>query len=51
MYIVWSCENVLGCWLPYWDKNVNLCIRDLEFILYATVMLLRFYRCQDFTKS
>ena len=51
MYIVWSCENVLGCWLPYRDKNVNLCIRDLEFILYVAVMLLRFYRCQDFTKS
>ena len=29
MYIVSSCENVLGCWLPYLEM-CKLCIQDLE---------------------
>ena len=50
MYIVLFCENVLGCWLPYLDK-VQIVYVGFGIVLYAAVMLLRFFRCQDFTKS
>ena len=50
MYIVLYCENVMSlrlfervCWLPYFEK-CKLYIRVLGFVLYATVMLPKFYK-------
>ena len=50
MYIVLFCENVMNlrlfervCWLPYFEK-CKLCLQDLEHVLYAAVMLSRFYK-------
>ena len=50
MYIVLFCENVMSlrlfervCWLPYFEK-CKLCLQDLEHVLYAAVMLLKFYK-------
>ena len=50
MYIVLFCENVMSlrlfervCWLPYCEK-CKLCLQDLEHVLYAAVMLPKFYK-------
>ena len=50
MYIVLCCENVMSlrffkrvCWLPYFEK-CKLCLQDFEHVLYAAVMLPRFYK-------
>ena len=50
MYIVLFCENVMSlrlfervCWLPYFEK-CKLCLQDLEHVLYAAVMLPKFYK-------
>ena len=50
MYIVLYCENVMilrlferVCWLTYLEK-CKLCLQDLEYVLYAAVMLPRFYQ-------
>ena len=47
--VLWKCREY--CWLPYLEKVKIGCIQDLEYILFAAVILPRFYRCQDFTKS
>ena len=43
---LWKCvepEALLKehCWLPYLEK-CKLCLQELEYVLYATVMLPRF---------
>ena len=50
MYIVLFYENVMSlrlfervCWLPNFEK-CKLCLQDLEHVLYAAVMLSRFYK-------
>ena len=50
MYIVLFCENVMSlrlferlCWLPYFEK-CKLYIQILEYVLYAAVMLPKFYK-------
>ena len=50
MYIVLCCENVMSlrlfervCWLPYFEKY-KLYIQVLGFVLYAAVMLSKFYK-------
>ena len=50
MHIVLTCENVMSlrlfervCWLPYFEM-CKLCLQDLEHVLYAAVILLRFYK-------
>ena len=50
MYIVLYCKNVMSprlfermCWLPYFEKG-KLYIQVLGFVLYAAVMLLKFYK-------
>ena len=50
MYIVLLCENVMSlrlfervCWLPYFEK-CKVCLQDLEHVLYADVMMPRFYK-------
>ena len=50
MYIVLFCENVMSlrlferlCWLPYFEK-CKLYIQVLEYVLYAAVMLPKFYK-------
>ena len=50
MYIVLYCENVMSlrlfervCWLPYFEK-CKLYIQVLGFVLYAAVMLPKFYK-------
>ena len=50
MYIVLFCENVMSlrlfervCWLPYCEK-CKLCLQDLGYVLYAAVMLPKFYK-------
>ena len=50
MYIVLYWENVMSlrlfervCWLPYFEK-CKLYIQVLGFVLYAAVMLLKFYK-------
>ena len=44
MYIV-SCENVLECWLPYLDLDVNWMYTGFGIVPYAAVMLSKFFRC------
>ena len=50
MYIVLYCENVMSprlfervCWLPYFEK-CKLYIQVLGYVLYAAVMLPKFYK-------
>ena len=50
MYIVLFCENVMSlklfekvCWLPYFEK-CKLYIQVLGYVLYAAVMLPKFYK-------
>ena len=50
MYIVLFCENVMSlrlfervCWLPYFEK-CKLYIQVLGYVLYAVVMLPKFYK-------
>ena len=50
MYIVLYCENVMSlrlfervCWLPYFEK-CKLYIQVLGYVLYATIMLPKFYK-------
>ena len=57
MYIVLFCENVMSlrlfervCWLPYFEK-CKLCLRDLEYVLYTTVMLPKFYKITSLEKK
>ena len=57
MYIVLFCENVMSlrlfervCWLPYFEK-CKLYIHVLGYVLYATVMLLKFYKITSLEKK
>ena len=57
MYIVLFCENVMSlrlfervCWLPYFEK-CKLCLPDLEHVLYAAVMLSKFYKITSLEKK
>ena len=57
MYIVLYCENVMSlrlfqrvCWLPYF-KKCKLYIQVLGYVLYATVMLLKFYKIKSLEKK
>ena len=50
MYIVLFCENVMSlrlfervCWFPYFEK-CKLYIQVLGYVLYAAVMLPKFYK-------
>ena len=50
MYIVLFCKNMMSlrlfervCWLPYCEK-CKLCLQDLGYVLYAVVMLPKFYK-------
>ena len=50
MYIVWYSENVMSmrlfermCWFPYFEK-CKLYIQVLGYVLYAVVMLPKFYK-------
>ena len=57
MYIVLYCENVMSlrlferlCWLPYFEK-CKLYIQVLGYVLYASVMLLEFYKIISLEKK
>ena len=57
MYIVLFCENLMSlrlfegvCWLPYFEK-CKLYIQVLGYVLYAVVMLLKFYTNHKFRKE
>ena len=57
MYIVLFCENVMSLrlfvrvyWFPYFEK-CKLCLQDLEHVLYATVMLSKFYKITSLEKK
>ena len=57
MYIVLYCENVMSlrlfervCWLPYFEK-CKLYIQVLGFVLYAAVMLPKFYKITSLEKK
>ena len=57
MYIVLVYKNVLSlrlfervCWLPYFEK-CKLCLQDLEHVLYAAVMLPKFYKITSLEKK
>ena len=57
MYIVLYCENVMSlrlfervCWLPYFEK-CKLYIQVLGYLLYAAVMLLKFYKITSLEKK
>ena len=57
MYIVLVYENVMSlrlfervCWLPYFEK-CKLCLQDLEYVLYAAVMLPKFYKITSLEKK
>ena len=57
MYIVLFCENVMSlrlfervCWLPYF-KKCKLYIQVLGYVLYAAVMLLKFYKITGLEKK
>ena len=57
MYIVLVYENVMSlrlfervCWLPYFEK-CKLCLQDLEHVLYAAVMLPKFYKITSLEKK
>ena len=57
MYIVLYCENVMSlrlfervCWLPYFEK-CKLYIQVLGYVLYAVVMLPKFYKITNLEKK
>ena len=57
MYIVLFCENVMSlrlfkrlCWLPYF-KKCKLYIHVLGYVLYAAVMLPKFYKIISLEKK
>ena len=57
MYIVLFCENVMSlrlferlCWLSYFEK-CKLYIQVLEYVMYAAVMLPKFYKNHKFRKE
>ena len=57
MYIVLFCENVMSlrlferlCWLPYFEKY-KLYIQVLGYVLYAAVMLSKFYKITSLEKK
>ena len=57
MYIVLYCENVMRlrlfervCWLQYFEK-CKLYIQVLGYVLYAAVMLLKFYKITSVEKK
>ena len=57
MYIVLFCENVMSlrlfervCWLPYFEK-CKLYISVLGYVLYAVVMLPKFYKITSLEKK
>ena len=57
MYIVLFCENVMSlrlfervCWLPYFEK-CKLYIQVLGYVLYATIMLPKFYKITSLEKK
>ena len=57
MYIVLFCENVMSlrlfervCWLPYFGK-CKLYIQVLGYVLYAAVMLPKFYKITSLEKK
>ena len=57
MYIVLFCENVMSlrlfrkvCWLPYF-KKCKLYIQVLGYVLYAAVMLSKFYKIASLEKK
>ena len=57
MYIVLYCENVMSlrlfekvCWLPYFEK-CKLYIQVLGYVLYAAVMLPKFYKITSLEKK
>ena len=57
MYIVLYCENVMSlrlfervCWLPYFEK-CKLYIQVLGYVLYAVVMLPKFYKITSLEKK
>ena len=56
MYIVLFCENVMSlrlfervCWFPYFEK-CKLYIQVLGYVLYAAVMLSKFYKITSLEK-
>ena len=57
MYIVLYYENVMSlrlferlCWLPYFEK-CKLYIQVLGYVMYAAVMLLKFYKITNLEKK
>ena len=57
MYIVLYCENVMSlrlfervCWLPYFEK-CKLYIQVLRYVMYATIMLPKFYKITSLEKK
>ena len=57
MYIVLFCENVMSlrlfgrvCWLSYFEK-CKLYIQVLGYVLYAAVMLPKFYKITSLEKK
>ena len=57
MYIVLFCENVMSlrlfervCWLSYFEK-CKLYIHFLGYVLFAAVMLLKFYKITSLEKK
>ena len=57
MYIVLYCENVMSlrlfervCWLPYFEK-CKLYIQVLGYVLYAAIMLPKFYKITSLEKK
>ena len=57
MYIVLFCENVMSlrlfervCWLPYFEK-CKLYIQVLGYVMYAVVMLPKFYKITSLEKN
>ena len=57
MYIILFCENVMSlrlfkrvCWLPYFEK-CKLYIQVLGYVMYAAVMLSKFYKITSLEKK
>ena len=57
MYIILFCENVMSlrlfervCWLPYFEK-CKLYIQVLGYVMYAVVMLSKFYKITSLEKK
>ena len=57
MYIVLFCENVMSlrlferlCWLSYFEK-CKLYIQVLGYVMYATIMLSKFYKITSLEKE